>query len=300
MKVAGEFPYYRDTLIPDIEGVLKLFRFLNGTTTLWYTEGKIGRALDLWLQTFLWISRRKKGTFLFNALLSFALARQNLYTLERIVSDLEGTYPVYRAIENALLDELATHRSQMVNTLRLTRAFILDARGNVETVAPHFKKRPEELLHLLVAKFARGRDLARYSRITQECIRQFQKPWYKADLAGLERMLTEIPWYCFLTRKIRDSLNSYIRSEKYIAHVQLARLAIRLKGWKATKGGYPKGLEELGLAPEYITDPFSGEGLIYRTRGDGFIIYSVGVNQEDDGGICTGDKDKDIVWESRR
>ena len=66
-------------------------------------------------------------------------------------------------------------------------------------------------------------------------------------------------------------------------------------------GRYPTKLAQ--IAPEFIDkvpeDPFSGKSLIYRTEGEGFIIYSVGQNQVDDGGARPERrkwKEGDIVW----
>ena len=41
---------------------------------------------------------------------------------------------------------------------------------------------------------------------------------------------------------------------------------------------------ELGLSKEAVTDPHSGKPLVVRKKGDGWLIYSVGPDQIDDGG----------------
>ena len=45
-------------------------------------------------------------------------------------------------------------------------------------------------------------------------------------------------------------------------------------------------------------DPFTGKGYIYKRKGKGFIIYSLGDNLRDDGGLRrkAREKDYDIVW----
>lgn len=56
---------------------------------------------------------------------------------------------------------------------------------------------------------------------------------------------------------------------------------------------WPETLAELS---EGITiDPFTGEPLLYRRTNRGCIIYSVGMNLLDDGGVCDMDSDKDDV-----
>ena len=63
-------------------------------------------------------------------------------------------------------------------------------------------------------------------------------------------------------------------------------LAYALADWKARHDSYPAKLDQ--LVPDFVskppTDAFSGKALTYRREGDGFILYSVGVNEEDDNG----------------
>ena len=55
---------------------------------------------------------------------------------------------------------------------------------------------------------------------------------------------------------------------------------------KAETGGWPLRLDELGYRtePALVTDPFSGKPFCYRATGEGFILYSAGVDRDDDGG----------------
>ena len=49
-------------------------------------------------------------------------------------------------------------------------------------------------------------------------------------------------------------------------------------------------------------DPDTAQDLIYRREGRGFVLYSVGLNQQDDGGVSeigappNVQRDADIVW----
>ncbi|HOD82558.1 MAG: hypothetical protein BWX88_00929 [Planctomycetes bacterium ADurb.Bin126] len=84
---------------------------------------------------------------------------------------------------------------------------------------------------------------------------------------------------------------------------QLARLALALAAWRAEKGGYPETLSQ--LAPDYLKevpiDLFTGRPLAYRREGDGYLLYSVGMNRRDDGGVVCGEKQQDdlVVRASR-
>jgi RNA polymerase sigma factor (sigma-70 family) len=63
-------------------------------------------------------------------------------------------------------------------------------------------------------------------------------------------------------------------------------LAFALAAYKADEKRYPKTLD--ALAPRYLpaipNDLFSGKALIYRPAENGYLLYSVGVNGQDDQG----------------
>lgn len=71
-------------------------------------------------------------------------------------------------------------------------------------------------------------------------------------------------------------------------------LAFALADWKAQHDSYPEKLDQ--LVPDFVskspTDAFTGKPLPYRREGDGFILYSVGVNEEDDNGQSYDDNPK--------
>ncbi len=84
----------------------------------------------------------------------------------------------------------------------------------------------------------------------------------------------------------------------------LAIAACALARFKLIRGRYPKSLNELG--PKWLAaapmDRFSGKPLKYRRTDDGFVLYSVGMNLRDDGGVATaswagidGWKEGDVV-----
>jgi hypothetical protein len=80
---------------------------------------------------------------------------------------------------------------------------------------------------------------------------------------------------------------------------QLTRLGFALAAYRAEHGAYPTKLGE--LAPKYVSripkDLFSGSDLIYKVAGDGYLIYSVGVNGRDDGGNGYNDATNGEDWD---
>jgi hypothetical protein len=78
------------------------------------------------------------------------------------------------------------------------------------------------------------------------------------------------------------------------ASVNLARTAIALERYRLAHGAYSESLD--ALAPQFITqvphDVIGGEALKYRREPNGlFVLYSIGWNEKDDGGVAVFDKD---------
>ncbi len=68
-----------------------------------------------------------------------------------------------------------------------------------------------------------------------------------------------------------------------VAKVHMTRAGLGLLQYQKTHGTFPPSLDALGL--ENLIDPFVDKPLHYRTEGDGFVVYSVGEDQKDNGGI---------------
>jgi len=81
-------------------------------------------------------------------------------------------------------------------------------------------------------------------------------------------------------------------------HRDLVRLGFALAAHRADHLAYPKSLDE--LVPAYLPaiplDRFTGKPLVYVPGDNGFQIYSVGVNQQDDRGVMSGPAD-DVLFE---
>jgi hypothetical protein len=75
-----------------------------------------------------------------------------------------------------------------------------------------------------------------------------------------------------------------------LAHVRCTIAALAAERYRQQHGSWPASLGVIqGLTPVKLIDPFDGQPLRYRKLDDGFILYSVGPDQEDNGGeIKTG------------
>ena len=106
------------------------------------------------------------------------------------------------------------------------------------------------------------------------------------------------PWYASLTNLMVASVSNL--SAKFVeaeARRLLTLYAIELRRYKLAKGAYPEVIREMAYvtsgADNMPFDPFTGKELIYRKKGDGFVLYSVGKDRTDNGG--TTDEEQDIV-----
>jgi hypothetical protein len=91
----------------------------------------------------------------------------------------------------------------------------------------------------------------------------------------------------------------FVAAFSYRASVQLrlTRAGLALLQYRQAHGAFPPTLEALGLPG--LTDPYTQQPLHYRPEGEGFIVYSVGEDQKDNGGAVRQrrqETDYDIVW----
>jgi len=65
--------------------------------------------------------------------------------------------------------------------------------------------------------------------------------------------------------------------------VRVTRAGLALLRYQQAHGAFPGTLETLNL--EGLVDPYNEEPLRYRVEGDGFLVYSVGVDLKDNNGL---------------
>jgi hypothetical protein len=84
---------------------------------------------------------------------------------------------------------------------------------------------------------------------------------------------------------------------RHEAMLDLAQLGLAVEQFHAETGAFPQSLAEIAdrLADGDPADPFTGKLYAYRTTDGGFLLYSVGRNLIDDGGVHDL-REGDIVW----
>ena len=146
-------------------------------------------------------------------------------------------------------------------------------------------------------------DEAAYLSVFGRVIGIADTPYYQMDakLAPIRTQVQNLPWYDMLAK---ISLDNYTTGDMLSLGVQhrvrrdVLRTAVMIRLYRMEHGKYPDRL--LDLPNKMTIDEYSGRPLIYAKRGGGFVIYSVGMNLIDDGGVKGKNaKSGDIVFEMR-
>lgn len=139
-----------------------------------------------------------------------------------------------------------------------------------------------------------------------------RRPYYetRASLRERERKIAERPWYAYFSKLLMGNLEAAFMKEAQLeATLLAARTGLACRLYKSRTGSYPESLGALvpGILKDVPVDPFTGRPLVYRRDGEGFIVYSLGSNQKDDGGRSTYmitqlvmEKDDDVPWRETR
>jgi len=164
-----------------------------------------------------------------------------------------------------------------------------------------------------------GRPLHKFDQLTYLGYmgRQIQvtgQPYRRAKraMASFEREIDRLPGYLVVSDLLFPVfMRAAIKRDCAVANIGLCRVVLALKAYKYEHGGYPEPLDQLERTLDWKLpeDPFSGEDFVYQRQAEGFKLYSIGPDLEDDGGVPflkyryqrePRGYDGDIVWECSR
>jgi len=147
-----------------------------------------------------------------------------------------------------------------------------------------------------------------YLRALADWIALSRKPYWEARdrLPEMEENLKKFPdeEACLVKLLIPAFSRIFIQEARADAQLGNAEIALACHLYRTKYKVFPDSLEK--LTPQFLKklslDPFTGKDYIYRKKDNGFVVYSVGDNLKDDGGVPqSGEKGKqadfDIVWE---
>jgi len=328
---ACRFPVdYEEGFVADLPHLSKLrecARLLALKSLLEVDKGNVGQALRTCLQTKNLGESLSIEPFLTSQLTRIGVSHVMLRSLENILSEDDLSAETL----NALTEELDVHQRDLRRGLHVALvgercffvAFFHDFRSLVPQELQGKNTYEQGLKRFMRSSFMKSDELygvRMYAKLidfaqlsTHQAIEQskklakdaaadslelsgvsFLKPWRLRDLNMFSRLTLPA---------IAKSFAAWARNE---ADLQQARIVAAFKIHKIEHGAYPESLDALSptILDPLPKDPFTGEDFVYRKDGDGFILYSVGDNLKDDGGIpkpkgsCgIGPSDYDIVWQ---
>jgi len=213
--------------------------------------------------------------------------------IEGLLKDMDGTGPLIRAVDGERL--LVGERLFNLPTAELyqiVRQRVFPADDNAPQVLLRLGFRVVAFKPRLVA------DHAMYLDLVRRFAEMLEGPYVPEgsgarkeidDLMAQRRMLTSE-----FAPSPRFVLDFYYRM---VAQVHMTRAGLALLHYRQAHGEFPPTLDALGL--EGLVDPYTQKQLGYRTEGEGFIVYSVGEDQKDNGGSPRQRRqttDYDFVW----
>lgn len=77
------------------------------------------------------------------------------------------------------------------------------------------------------------------------------------------------------------------------AHNRLLLAALAIRRYKLQHGRLPDTISQSGLPNDLTTDPYNGKQIIYKPSGGNYLLYCVGPDGKDDGGVPQDEADRE-------
>ena len=140
-------------------------------------------------------------------------------------------------------------------------------------------------------------DHAAYLEVMRKRMLLFQGPYARRDSQACQEIERLIQRHYVTDRLVMSAWGDQWFYCRGIASIRMTRAGLATLQYKQAHGTWPASLDALGLKD--LTDPFIQQPLHYRAEGEGFIVYSVDEDQQDNGGITEPLErrgGRDIVW----
>jgi len=143
-------------------------------------------------------------------------------------------------------------------------------------------------------------DEAAYADVMDRFRDAVELPYYEAKplLDQIEQDVQDLPITRVLSRMLLPALARSCAAQACLeANLDLTQMGIALEQYHGVHGEYPADLSAIApqLGGAVPVDPFTGQPYHYQPSGGTLLLYSIGMDLEDDGG--THDRrDGDMVW----
>ena len=262
-------------------------------------SGQVEKALSISLTGLRIGKSLANEPFLISQLVRIAIDSIALSRLEEILNKGEGNTDLYQA----LLYEMEEERKRNIVAYSLKGEMVifgmpgmLRERESAREASKFFKKFINEYW---------DEEVSVYIKSMSKLIPLCAKPYWDAG-KKVKEVVEEVkslpPRRAFLAKNVISTVpRAYSQEAKLDAHLGAAEIAVANRIHRKKHGKYVNSLEQLSpeILPVLPLDPFTGKDYIYKKKDKGFIVYSLGKNLRDDGGLRrkAREKDYDIVWE---
>ena len=269
-------------LMPHLTSFLKMARLLQAKAICETRRGETNNALFTLTVILKMAESLRSEPALISQLVRNAVALQALSGLRKVMND--TVLPAEAAAAMRPWMRKLDDRSPFVRSLEAEQVVMNDWLGR-HVNRPEFFE-PEmgqgDLSrwkgYLAVAAYTPMRqwDQAAYARLMRRAASAMAVPWHLGRGPDLDREVEGLPPWFILSRLLMPAVRPIReKMECLLAETRMAGLALALNEFRRREGRYPDLLD--GVAPaDEMTDPFSGEPLRYRREGEGFVLWSVG------------------------
>ena len=302
-------PAFRE---PSFLAIRQLIEFLVLKAEASAYEGNGHKAAQILLDGFRLAGLLKQEPHTIHLLMSVACDKILINSLYRITNDLDLPADVLQSLEAELkghIDSMAFVRAmdqeRVITALVGYQIFLSGTYRDIRMMSDNI---PPPIFWLYGKSGLLHRDMNVFLTLQAKIQDKCRMPSDKV-IASLRQNPIEkqIPALCPLSRMLLIFSESLLNTKaQYEAFLQVTRVGLALKRFKMANGAYPNTLAYqtptfLDTLPE---DPFSGNSLLYRKEGEGFLLYSVGRDLEDNQGAQFNLKfpstPHDIVWKAIR
>ena len=212
-------------------------------------------------------------------------------------------------------DALAGERAMGISQYSLLREHPDIAIKQLDHTSPSSAKKTSEPIRPSAAFRAMMYwDELFYLRTMREGMEATRLPYREIKSRHLDSE-PKIPPFCIVSAILLPVYSEAKKKDEGEASLAGDQIMLALIAYRDEYGSYPTNLTQLRakLGWRIPIDPFTGKDFIYKPKGKGFLLYSIGPNLKDDGGISEteatvkyrstppplSDKsnDYDIVWE---
>ena len=218
-------------------------------------------------------------------ILNFAsLSESQMAALQKVLAAAEEPPALDRALGGELASGLA------VFTDRKYQTSVLSATGPGQTSPSQMVQSTAAFTAMRVTGIL-GRDKGVYVEVMTTNLAAARLPFpdrVKLGQQAATLAATRPNRLCIFSRMLLPALSRcFLTDADCAARLRTARVALAVERFRKTHGAaLPATLQE--LVPAYlnkiVTDPYDGEPLRFKKRDSGYVIYSLGRNEKDDGG----------------